>query len=141
MTSLTGGCLCGQVRYSLAKPMLTLACHCTNCRKQSGAAFSMNVVVQEAETQVRGRLQTFFDRGESGNAVGRNFCPDCGSPIFSAVAAMPGILAFKAGTLDEPDRVEPAVQVYCDSAVAWASLDHVAARFDRAPPADALLAE
>ena len=37
----TGGCLCGQVRYETkAEPMMTGVCHCKNCQKQAGSAFS-----------------------------------------------------------------------------------------------------
>lgn len=141
MSNLTGGCLCGAVRYSLTKPILTLACHCTNCRRQSGTAYSMNVIVQQADVQIQGRLQTYADRGDSGLAVSRNFCPTCGSPIFSGLEARPGIIAIKAGTLDEPDQVKPVAQVYCDSAVVWSSLDGVDAQFPRAAPSAALYAK
>jgi hypothetical protein len=54
---------------------------------------------------------------------------------------MPGILAFKAGTLDDPDQVHPVAQVYCDSAVAWSSLDGVTAQFPRGAPSEALFGQ
>lgn len=137
-SGLTGQCLCGQVAYTLPEPMLTVACHCTHCRRQSGTAFSVNVIVAESAVELSGRLQVYADQGESGQEVKRNFCPDCGSPIFSAIAAMPGILAFKAGTLDQPDLVQPVAQLYCDSALPWSSLTAITTRFPRAAPPEAL---
>jgi len=134
MTTLSGGCLCGAVRYTAKTSMEVIACHCTHCRRQSGSAFSVNVLVAEAELALTGVLHAFRDRGDSGAAVDRNFCPTCGSPIYSALAAMPGVLALKAGTLDEPNRVSPAAQIYCDSAVDWAGLEGASARFPRNPP-------
>ncbi len=135
MTSLSGGCLCGAVRYEARASLAVVACHCTHCRRQSGSAFSVNVVLPQSELRLTGSLQVYHDKGESGAAVERNFCPTCGSPIFSAIGAAPGIVALKAGTLDDPDQVSPTVQVYCDSAVAWAGLETAAAKLPRAAPA------
>ena len=49
MAKLTGGCLCGSVRYECdATPLGTAVCHCTHCQKVSGSAFSVNVLVPAA---------------------------------------------------------------------------------------------
>ena len=110
----TGGCLCGQVRYTIAAdPLFTGICHCTNCQKQSGAAFSVNVGVQAAALAVNGTLKTYVDHGDSGREVLRHFCPNCGSPIISDAAAYPGIRIIKAGTLDTPSAVTPQRQIFC----------------------------
>jgi hypothetical protein len=78
MREMRGGCLCGQVRYvATAEPALVAVCHCKNCQKQAGTAFT--VVVGWG-------LKTFNDTGDSGQPVRRNFCPECGSPITSDVA-------------------------------------------------------
>lgn len=126
-----GGCLCGAVRYTIDGPPAAVAvCHCTNCRKQGGSAFSVNCVVPDAAFHRTGETQVFTDRGDSGNAVWRHFCPACGSPIVSIVETMPGITIVKAGTLDAPDTFAPVVEVYCASAVAWVPA-MTQARFER----------
>ena len=47
--SLTGGCQCGAVRYTIAaEPLSTYVCHCRECRRQSASAFGISVIVPEA---------------------------------------------------------------------------------------------
>ncbi|MGA0841157.1 MAG: GFA family protein [Pseudomonadales bacterium] len=50
MTSRTGGCLCGAIRYELKQdPSIAAICHCTHCQRQSGGLFSTNLMVGEAD--------------------------------------------------------------------------------------------
>src|SRR5437868_9864366 len=82
MAGFSGGCLCGKVRYSSnADPVMTAVCHCRNCQKQAGTAFSIIVGIPRANLSVTGALKDFVDKGDSGLPVHRNFCPDCGSPV------------------------------------------------------------
>lgn len=134
MTSQTGRCLCGQVSYSIdGAPAVTAVCHCTHCQRQSGAAFSVNLMVQESQLTLKGAMTTFEDKGDSGNKVYRKFCGTCGSPILSALEGMPGMVAIKAGTLDDVSGVKPAVQVWCDSKQGWVDLAGMPA-FGKSPP-------
>ena len=112
-----GGCLCGAVRYSISgEPLVTAVCHCTHCQKQGGSAFSVVAVVADAQYSQTGETRVYGDRGESGKAVQRHFCGECGSPIVSLVEAMPGLTIVKAGTLDDPKALKPAQEVWCGSA-------------------------
>ena len=130
-----GGCLCGAVRYELSgEPMMTAVCHCTHCQKQSGAAFSVNLVAPEAALSITGDLTTFEDAGDSGNAVWRKFCGRCGSPILSALGAAPGIVALKAGTLDDPSGLSPQLETWCDSRQDWLTMDTGVPGFPANPP-------
>src|SRR5690606_7582726 len=79
---LRGGCNCGAIRYELhSLPLAVAACHCENCRRQSGAAYSLNLVVPAASMVISGHCSRFEDRGDSGQPVVREFCGQCGSPI------------------------------------------------------------
>jgi len=128
--SRTGGCLCGAIRYTLAsEPNLTAVCHCTHCQRQSGAMFSTNVVVTESDYTQQGETKVFEDSGDSGQPVYRHFCGNCGSPILSRVAIMPGVVMLKAGTLDDFSGLTPAVEVYADHAAAWVAPIAGAQRF------------
>ena len=112
MAELTGGCLCGQIRYTAnADPAFVGVCHCTHCQKQTGTAFSVLVGIPKSAMSVQGHVKTFHDTGDSGQPVERNFCPECGSPIFSDVAVMPGITFIKAGTLDDTTWLDPKLHV------------------------------
>jgi hypothetical protein len=136
MREMAGGRLCGRVRYSAtADPAFVGVCHCTHCQKQTGTAFSVVVGIPKSAKSVKGSLKVFHDRGDSGQAVERNFCPECGSPIFSDLAVMPGVTFIKAGTLDDTSWLDPKVHVYCDSAQHWSSIPEGSHKFAKAPPA------
>jgi hypothetical protein len=55
MSKITGGCLCGAVRFeSSAEPKIVVACHCSTCQKNTGSAFSMNVAMPEDRVTISG---------------------------------------------------------------------------------------
>jgi hypothetical protein len=134
--AIAGGCLCGAVRYEVkAEPVFTAVCHCTHCQKQAGTAFTTVVAVPAAALSLTGALKTYHDTGDSGRAVERRFCPDCGSPIVTELAAIPNLVLIKAGTLDDASWVRPGMEVYCDRAQPWAQVAGEHPRFARMPPA------
>ena len=135
MPKIEGGCLCGSVRYSSeAQPLLTANCHCTNCQKQGGAAFSVNVGVAKAGLEITGdSLTVYNDVGDSGNQVQRHFCNKCGSPIYSAMATMPDLVFIKAGTLDDTSSIQPQMNTWCKSSQSWVKIDESLPKFDTNP--------
>lgn len=133
--SMTGGCLCGQLRYELARrPLLTSVCHCTHCQKQSGSAFSIMVAVPRDAVTITGDLATYADVGASGQAVLRQFCPQCGSPIFSIAKAIPGLMFVKAGSLDHTSELAPHMHIWTKSAQPWVAIDQNAKQFPENAP-------
>lgn len=136
MTSLAGGCLCGAVRYEAeGAPLATAVCHCKNCQLQGGGAFSIVIVMPAQAVRTSGTLKTYEDHGESGNIVSREFCPECGSPIFSRIPSAPDVTIIKAGTLDDTSSLMPQMHVWCASAQPWLSLDPSLPQFPHNPPA------
>jgi hypothetical protein len=60
MREMTGGCLCGQVRYSASvDPTIVVVCHCKDCQKQSGTAFSVEVGVPKSTNRLGTMVQAF----------------------------------------------------------------------------------
>ncbi|MFO1167109.1 MAG: GFA family protein [Rhodoblastus sp.] len=119
----TGGCLCGNIRYTLkAEPALTVVCHCTHCQKASGSAFSTNLVVQRADLDFTGEMAAYDDKADSGNTLKRSFCPKCGSSIMSESSGRPGAAVLKAGSLDDPSKVKPGMEIWTRSAQPWVKL-------------------
>jgi hypothetical protein len=122
MTQRTGGCLCGNIRYSVsAEPLAVVVCHCRNCQKQAGSALSVVAVFPRAALELSGVPKVFQDRGTSGQAVYRNFCPDCGSPLLTDTprAREQGIIFIKAGTLDDVSDLRPRAHYWTRSAQPW----------------------
>jgi hypothetical protein len=131
---LEGGCLCGKVRYSAeAEPIFVGVCHCTNCQKSSGTAFNAVVAVPKPTVSLTGTVSTYEGRGDTGSAVYKRFCPECGSPVAEEAAVMADVVMITVGTLDDPGVVQPAMQIYCDSAQPWALLEGGIPRFAKMP--------
>ena len=83
---------------------------------------------------VRGALQTFTGRGDSGKATYRRFCPACGSALIDEAEIMPNITMILAGTLDDASWVKPASEIFCDSAQPWVQLGGERRRSPKMPP-------
>jgi hypothetical protein len=134
MAEIIGGCLCGKVRYTTdTAPVVTAICHCKNCQKQSGAAFSVVVGIPKDSLKVAGSLKTFKDTSDDGRPVYRRFCSECGSPILTDETTMPSISFIKAGSLDDTSWLKPTIQIFCDSAQPWVPLPDGAQKFARMP--------
>ena len=139
MAKLDGSCLCGKVTYSCdTEPLATAVCHCTDCQKQTGTAFSIIVAVPRDGLDIQGdTLSSFTTVGtDTGKEVSRQFCRDCGSPIVSLGDAMPALAFIKAGTLDDTSWLEPEMHIWSDSAQPWLPLESQAGtKIPRSMPA------
>jgi len=112
----TGGCQCGMVRYALyAEPFNPLICHCRMCQKAAGSFFVPFAAVNlENFAWTRGVPGLF----KSSAVVERGFCRQCGSPLSYRNIEHPHINV-TLGSLDEPERIPPAVQVGIESRMSW----------------------
>ena len=89
MPGFTGKCLCGAVSYtSHEDPIVTINCHCEDCRRSTGAVFGTNVMVPEDRVDISGELNRYTHTADSGNTMTKMFCPHAGrlSPAPAAVA-------------------------------------------------------
>ncbi|MFM8648674.1 MAG: GFA family protein [Actinomycetota bacterium] len=130
----TGRCLCGKVLYSLeGDPIATAVCHCSHCQRQGGSAFSVNLIAMSSQMTVNGELAAYEERGEKGDQVyvRRRFCSTCGSPILSEIVLSEGVIAVKAGTLDDVSDVKPTVEAWCVDRQPWAVLPGMAVSMER----------
>lgn len=122
---VTGGCLCGAVRYEYRGEVGAAGyCHCADCRHISGSAFGISVRVAAAGFRITaGTPKGFTKPGDSGRPVTRYFCPDCGCPLYTEPPLHPETLFLKAGSLDDPTLVKPDRQAWMRSRVDWAQID------------------
>lgn len=123
--SITGGCLCGKIRYTVSQPLQNIiACHCTNCQKASGAGASYNAVAPaSAVSFTSGTPRLFEDIAQSGNILKRYFCGDCGSPIYSQREKVPEMMVLKVGTLDDSSDMKLIMNIWTRSARPWMHID------------------
>lgn len=135
MNKQTGQCLCGAMKYEVtAMPVISAACHCTDCQKASGTAYSINIGVPEEAFNITGdTLTQYVIKADSGKDIKRHFCSTCGSPLFSKADAMPALVIIKAGTLDDTSTFKPTINLFCDSKMEWLKNDCETVDFAQMP--------
>jgi len=123
-TAHEGGCLCGGVRYRVqGDPVAVSICHCTNCQRNSGGAFSVNVIFPKEAVTMNGSPATYIDTGDTGADVVRVFCGVRGTPLESrSIMSSVAHTVIKAGSFDDPSGFVPDSEVYCDSSLPWVTL-------------------
>ena len=122
--ALTGGCLCGAVRYTVdADPLITRICWCRDCQKFGCGSATVNVMFPAEAVHIDGTLCDYESTADSGNIMHRGFCPKCGTPVTTGSEARPALLGLRAGTLDDPGAVKPDVLIWAKSAPPWAVFD------------------
>ena len=99
MDGVTGGCLCGAVRFvARGKPYRVGLCHCLDCRKHHGALFNATAIFAETAVAIT---------GETASYRGRAFCPVCGSSVF---ARSGDEIEIHLGAIDAPDAFVPTYE-------------------------------
>ncbi|MGH7053718.1 MAG: GFA family protein [Stellaceae bacterium] len=118
----TGGCLCGAIRYEMTEePQLVYTCHCTDCQRLTGSAFSMGVVVAERAFRLHGVAPRPLQRAaDSGRVATRLVCPQCGSWVCGT--PRDGLVRVRAGTLDETSWLRPTRHIWTRSRQSWITL-------------------
>ena len=130
-TPLTGGCLCGAIRYTIDAQVTGLrACHCKNCQKHSGTGGTVNAVVPTDKFRItQGTTKKYQDSAtQSGRTLSRHFCAECGSSIYSQRNPDPGFVVVRAGSLDESSGMTITSDIWTATAPPWAHIDPASER-------------
>ena len=130
-----GGCLCGAIRYRITgEPLAVSVCHCTDCQRQSGSAFSMSLVARREQlTVLTGEPAQFRGHAESGADKNGFFCHACGTRLYNTLSSMPDTVNVKPGTLDDTRWLDPTLQVWTASRQPWLTLPEGLRAFERNP--------
>jgi len=121
---ITGGCLCGAVRYEVSQtPDEDIGyCHCRMCQKALGGLFGCFVIFTGAE-----KANTFqFILGapklyKSSARAERGFCAECGTPLLFRDSKA---IAVTLGSLDHPEEFPPKSHSGIESQVPWLTIDN-----------------
>ena len=131
----SGGCLCGAVRYEIdGEPMFMAHCHCRDCQRATGTGHVSVTGLPRAAVKITGETRAYACNGDSGQPLIRNFCPNCGSLIYSEPTIMQGVINVTAGTLDDPSLFHPQAAIYTRSRPDWDRLQGGLAEFEATPP-------
>ena len=136
-----GGCRCGAVRYRLTLAALprSYACHCHQCQRWSGSAFSQNLFVPEKALSVTGPL-LHYDLTTADRTSHQHLCANCHARVYNTNTRRPGIAVVRAGTLDRSEELTCALHIYTSSKQAWVVLPDGAMAFPEAAPVEAMIA-
>jgi len=132
---ITGGCLCGAVRYSVdAQPMAARACWCRLCQYLGGGTGTANICFPSDKFALTGALTIHKALADSGTAMQRGFCPTCGTPVTSSAESRPHLIFVRIGTLDDPNLMAPQVTIWTSAAPQWACIDSAIPSMEGQPP-------
>lgn len=131
--TITGGCLCGDLRYEArGEPLWTGYCHCRWCQRQSGAAFIVFVMFAASNFNwIQGELATYA----SSSGVERGFCARCGSTLTFARPTRNEI-SVVSGSLDDPNSIQPKEHIFTVHQASWLRVDDDLPRRGRFPPGE-----
>jgi len=134
---ITGGCLCGKVRFAIDidQPLVARLCWCRVCQYVGAGSGTANAVFPKDKTTVTGATHVYENVAESGNHMRRSFCPACGTPLFSEAVERPQAIVVRIGALDEPSRVKPQMTIWTSAAPEWACFDPGLPTSERQAPA------
>jgi hypothetical protein len=133
--AVTGGCLCGAVRWACGEPPITTrACWCRDCQYLGAGSGTVGACFRTAAFKVTGHTTDFSSTSDSGNRMHRRFCPTCGTPLFSEAEARPHLIFVRVGSFDDPGLARPEMSIWTSSAPPWACIDAGLPRVEKQPP-------
>ena len=128
-----GSCLCGAVAYEFdGEPRVTVACHCSKCRKATGSAFGTWTLLPLASfrwSQGAEELGEF----QSSDHARRLFCKKCGTTLGNLTARRPDFMHLATGTLDAAPNLRIGLHVYTASKADWFQITDAAPQHDAEP--------
>ncbi len=118
----TAQCACGAVKFEFdTDPDFIANCHCLDCKRASGGEMATFFgVPQDDFTVVAGKPKAHHYVAESGKGLDRNFCPDCGSRLFTTnLDSFPGLVFVMLGSLDRPELIAPKLEMFTKRRLKW----------------------
>ena len=111
----TGSCLCGAVKWKLdARPLAVNACHCTDCKKTTGATNVVMLIASNDAFSFTGEIHAYRKRADSGRELDIQRCAKCGTRMFHHNLASNALVFIAAGTLDDPSWAIPTSHIWVE---------------------------
>lgn len=134
---ITGGCICGAVRYECAaEPIVMLKCHCRDCQHITGGPYAPAVLFPAKAFRLsKGTLRYHLTPRRNGDRHKRGFCAECGSRITGGEAeTAPEMIGVLASSLDDATWFQPAMEIFTADAQPWDALDPSLPKYEGYPP-------
>jgi hypothetical protein len=129
-----GSCLCGAIRFEIAKPTGPFElCHCSRCRKVTGSAFFSGLYVRIEDFRlVAGKdLISTYEAPilREAPAYRASFCSQCGSPVPNP-SSTSGVIEIPAGLLDDDPAMKPDKHIFIELNPPWFEIADALPQYD-----------
>jgi hypothetical protein len=116
---LTGGCLCGGVRFEVTEPPVSASyCHCTRCRRRTGTASSVSARLAPGSLRIvagEKLVRTY----QPPDGFGKAYCSGCGSALWSRSPTDPDTISVRMGAFDDDPGIRPSYRQFVAYAAPW----------------------
>jgi len=133
---LTGGCLCGGVRFEVTSPLVSASyCHCTRCQRRTGTAASAQARLAPGSLRITAgeELVRSYDPADGFSKV---FCSACGSALWSRHPKDGEVTSVRLGAFDADPGIRPSYRQYVAYAAPWEPIpDDGLVRYPESRPA------
>ena len=136
MSDIEGGCACGAVRFKITGDLAgSGVCHCRACQYATGGPPNYVVLAPKMGFSItKGTPKVHTTTSDTGSEVGRAFCAECGTPIYTLTAPMVPFYPVKVGALDDPSDFKPQIHLYTEAAQPWHLMHEGLPQFPKMPP-------
>jgi len=134
-----GSCLCQRIKYEIDGELGDFGyCHCTSCRKASGAPHGANSPVDRARFRLVQGADSLREYESSPGKL-RAFCGHCGSPIYAYLTASRDVVRLRLGSLDTPFDKQPKAHTFVSDKAPWEPIDDGLPQFPEWAPKSVLV--
>jgi len=121
----TTRCQCGALRAKVTgEPVRVIICHCIDCQRRTGAAFSYNVRFERTQVQLEG-AGCCYEREARGSRKIRNyFCPTCGTTVYWELDLLLTLYGIAAALFEDKPLPLPRISIWEENMCGWAVVPH-----------------
>lgn len=122
---MKGGCLCGSVKYEIKGVLQDIYyCHCNDCQILSGSAYHVLGLVDTGNIATLGTTLTCYTRKtRSGYEMTREFCAQCGTPLFLRSTRFDDVEMVTVSSLYDKNALTPSFQIWVSCKSPWSDID------------------
>ncbi len=122
LAAMTGGCLCGEVRFEIDQPLIEAEyCHCTRCQRRTGTAASVTALAASGALRIV-QGADLVKSWDPGDGWAKLFCSNCGGQLFCRNPGDPEQFGVRLGAFDEDPGIRPSFHQFVAYAAPWEAI-------------------
>jgi hypothetical protein len=119
---LTGGCLCGGVRFEVTEPPVSAVyCHCTRCQRRTGTAAAVSARLAPGSLRILSGEELVASYVPEGGFA-KDFCSACGGALWSRDPEDPDVVGVRLGAFDGDPGIRPSARQFVAYAAPWEAI-------------------